>query len=53
MNLEEIKKKIIFANMVLDVIRNIDRPMLIYEEEKQVVKEALQKYVDELEDKLR
>lgn len=47
MTIEEIKKEICFAEMVLK------RPMLVYDEEKKVVKKALRKYVAELESELR
>ena len=50
---EEIEKKIAIAEMVLGAIKNVKMPMLVYEEEKEVVREALWKYVSDLEDKLR
>ena len=50
---EEINKHITFSKMVLEAIKNVSCPMLMYEEEKKVVKIALQKYINELEDKLR
>lgn len=53
MTIEEIKKDKCFAQMVIGAIDNVKRPMLIYDEEKEVVKKALQKYLDELESELR
>jgi hypothetical protein len=53
MTIEEIKKEICFAEMVIGVINNVKRPMLMYEEEKAVTKKALQKYRNELESELR
>lgn len=53
MTIEEIKKEICFAEMVIGAINNVKAPMLMYEEEKAVTKKALQKYLDELESELR
>lgn len=53
MSIEEIKKELVFADMVIGVINNTKVPMLIYDEEKEVVKKALRKYMDELESELR
>ena len=53
MTIEQIKRDICFAQMVIGAIDNVKRPMLIYDEEKEVVKKALNKYVYELEDELR
>lgn len=50
--IDEIKKDMCFAQMVIGVIDNVKRPMLVYDEEKEVVKKALQKYLDELESEL-
>lgn len=50
---DEIKKELVFADMVIGVINNTKVPMLIYDEEKEVVKKALRKYIDELESELR
>ena len=50
---EEIKKKIAFAEMVLGAIKNVNMPLLVYEEEKEVVREALWRYMSDLEDELR
>jgi hypothetical protein len=53
MTIEEIKKEICFAEMVIGAINNVKVPMLMCEEEKAVTKKALQKYHDELESELR
>lgn len=53
MTREEIQKDIIFAEMVIGAIENVKRPMLIYDEEKEVVKKALTRYIDDLESELR
>ena len=43
---ESQKKEIYFANVVIGAIENVKTPMLMYEEEKEVVKKALQMYID-------
>ena len=45
----------IFGNLcfVMDNVPNLVYPMLMYEEEKEVVKEALGDYISKLEDELR
>ena len=53
MTREEIEKKVYFAQTVIGAIKNVKHPMLIYDEEKEVVREALSKYIRELEDELR
>ena len=53
MTREEIEREIIFADMVLNVIKNVKTPMLIYDEEKAVVKKALSEYKDRLESEMR
>ena len=53
MTFEEINKEIVFADMVLGVIKNVKVPMLMYDEEKDVVRKALNDYKNALEDKLR
>lgn len=53
MTIDEIKKDMCFAKMVIGAINNVKVPMLMYEEEKAVTKKALQKYLDELESELR
>lgn len=50
---KEDEKELYFANAVIGAINNVKVPMLVYEEEKQVVKKALLKYIDELEAKAR
>ena len=49
MTREEREKKLIFIDMVLGAIKNVKTPMLIYDEEKEVVKEALTDYKYKLE----
>lgn len=51
--IEEIKKEIVFADMVLGAIKNVKVPMLMYEEEKDVVKKALTEYKSKLESEMR
>nr|DAR53398.1 MAG TPA: protein of unknown function (DUF5053) [Caudoviricetes sp.] len=51
-NIDEMKKEVYFANRVIGAIDNIKTPMLMYEEEKQVVRKALQMYIDKIEDKM-
>ena len=46
---EEKRKKIKFANILLDVIANLSVPMLMYDEEKEVTREALEQYIKRLE----
>lgn len=43
------EKEIYFARRVLDSINMINEPKLCYEEEKDVVRKALRRYVDYLE----
>lgn len=50
---EEIERKMYFAQTIIGVINHVERPMLLYDEEKAVVKEALYKYIRELEDEMR
>ena len=45
---EEIEKKIYFAETVIGLINHLECPILMYEEEKQVVKEALSDYLYKL-----
>ena len=49
---KEIRKQISFIDMVLFAIQNVEVPMLIYDEEKEVVKRALQDYRSKLDDSL-
>jgi len=53
MNNDEIKKKIYFAETVIGAINHVECPMLMYEGEKNVVKEALGDYISKLEMELR
>ena len=52
-DVDEMKKEVYFANTVIGAIDNVKTPMLMYEEEKQVVRKALKMYVDKLEDTMR
>lgn len=45
---DEEKRELYFANSVLRAIDHVQTPMLVYDEEKQVVKKALQMYSDML-----
>lgn len=49
----EQEKELYFANVVIGAIDHIECPMLMYEGEKAVVKKALKKYIDEIEEKAR
>ena len=51
-NIDEMKKEMYFANIVIGAINNVKTPMLMYEEEKQVVRKALKMYIDKIEDKM-
>lgn len=51
-NIDEMKKDVYFANRVIGAIDNVKTPMLMYEEEKQVVRKALKIYIDKIEDKM-
>lgn len=53
MTLEEYNRETYFANVVLGAIENVKVPMLMYEEEKEVVKKALEMYEDYLESEVR
>ena len=53
MTREEIEKELIFADMVLSVIKNVKTPMLMYDEEKSVVKKALTEYKYKLESEMQ
>ena len=50
---DEQKKELYFANTVIGAIDNIETPMLMYEGEKNVVKKALQMYIDRIESDIR
>lgn len=49
----EQEKELYFANAVLDAIKHVDMPVLVYEGEKEVVKKALRNYIYEIENKAR
>ena len=51
-NIDEMKKDVYFANRVIGTIDNVKTPMLMYEEEKQVVRKALKMYIDKIKDKM-
>lgn len=51
-NVDEMKKDVYFANRVIGTIDNVKTPMLMYDEEKQVVRKALQMYINKIEDKM-
>lgn len=53
MTREEMNKELIFADMVLNAIKNVKTPMLMYDEEKAVVEKALNEYKYKLEDAMR
>lgn len=46
---EEQQKELYFASTVIRVIENVKVPMLMHEEEKEVVKKALQMYINKIE----
>lgn len=50
---EEQKKELYFADMVIGAINNIEMPILMYKEEKEVVKKALRMYIDKIESEAR
>ena len=50
---EEINKKLVFIDMILGAIKNVKVPMLMYDEEKEVVREALIDYKYKLEQEQR
>lgn len=49
----EQEKELYFAKSVIGAINNVKTPMLVYDEEKAVVKKALYEYIDKLEAKAR
>lgn len=53
MTKEDIEKELIFADMVLGVIKNVKTPTLMYDGEKNVVKKALTEYKYKLESQMR
>ena len=50
---EDIKKELAFIDGILGNIRNVKMPVLVYDEEKEIVRKALLLYKQELESKLR
>ena len=53
MTYEDQKKELYFANTVIGVIDNVKTPMLMYQEEKDVVRKALRMYIDRIESDMR
>lgn len=53
MTYEDQKKELYFANAVIGAIDNVKTPMLMYEEEKRVVRKALCMYIDKVESNMR
>ena len=53
MTYEEQKKELYFANTVIGAIDNVKTPMLMYQEEKDVVRKALRMYIDRIENDMR
>lgn len=49
----EQEKELYFANAVLDAIRHVEMPILVYEGEKEVVRKALRQYICEIENDAR
>ncbi len=49
---EKVERDIMFAKRVLDDIRVHEVPKLVYEEEKEVVRQALQAYISDQQSKL-
>lgn len=48
---QEQEKELYFARSVIGAISHVEFPMLVYDSEKEVVKKALNKYIDEIEAK--
>ena len=53
MTYEEQKKELYFANTVIGAIDNVKTPMLMYQEEKDVVRKALRMYIDKIKSDMR
>ena len=53
MTYEDQKKELYFANAVIGAIDNVKTPMLMYQEEKDVVRKALRMYIDKIENDMR
>ena len=45
----EQEKELYFVNVVIGAIKNVETPMLMYQEEKNVVEKALRMYIDKIE----
>ena len=43
------EKELYFANVVIGAIKNVETPMLMYQEEKNVVEKALRMYIEKIE----
>ena len=52
MTYEDQKKELYFANAVIGAIDNVKTPMLMYQEEKDVVRKALRMYIDRVESEI-
>ena len=50
MTYEDQKKELYFANAVIGAIDNVKTPMLMYQEEKDVVRKALRMYIDRIDE---
>lgn len=50
---KEQERELHFANAILDAIEYVDKPVLCYEEEKEVVRKALRQYIDQIESDAR
>ena len=53
MTYEDQKKELYFANAVIGAIDNVKTPMLMCQEEKDVVRKALRMYIDRIESDMR
>ena len=49
LNREQDDKELYFARRVLDSLKMVSEPKLVYKEEKNVVEKALRKYISDLE----
>lgn len=49
----EQEKELYFANVVIGAIKNVETPMLMFKEEKNVVEKALRMYIDKIEEESR
>lgn len=53
MESKQIERELFFADMIIGLIDNVERPILLYEGEKEVVKKALNEYIDKLKGEQR